>query len=126
MIIPVGQKYWYCDLNNGKIQYILRQHFLLNRKFHPLLLFTYVRGATVKNEAHVCTSLAHQEQVEAWNRSKRREDNKKALECQEGTTSTYKSKNHVTWVCETTRVYLSLDCTLIYCLEVTSDLTNSI
>jgi hypothetical protein len=79
--------------------YLLTQHSLWNRKFHPFLLCTCARGAGVRNEAHVCTPLTHQEQLEAWNRSKRRWDNKKAqLERQQGRTADYTSKTHGTWV----------------------------
>jgi hypothetical protein len=95
-------KYWCYDMHHdGKMLYLLTQHSQWNHIFHPFLLCTCARGAGVRNKAHFCTPLTHQEQVEAWERSKRRWSNKKTqLEHQQGRTGEYTSKTQATWVDE--------------------------
>ena len=63
----------YCyDIHNGKIFYILTQHSLFNRLFHPLLLCKCQRGEEVVDENHECVPITHDEQILRWNRSLKR------------------------------------------------------
>ena len=90
--------YRYYDIHDGKMLYLLTQHSLWNRKFHPFLLCTCTRGAGVISDTHVCIPLTHLEQIESWERSKRRWINKKKQMESQG--KCYKTKTHAAWVDE--------------------------
>ena len=68
-------KYHYYDLHDGKMLYLLTQHSQWNRKFHPFLLCTCVRGDAFRTN-HECIEVEHDEQLQLHSRSKRRWDTK--------------------------------------------------
>lgn len=90
-----GKKYSYYDLHDGKMLYLLTQHSQWNRKFNPFLLCTCSRGEGVRNnKIHQCKIKSHEEQIQSYNRSKRRWDLKRS------TTPNYTVKNHMDWIDE--------------------------
>jgi hypothetical protein len=89
-------KYWYYDIHDGKMLYLLTQHSQWNRKFHPFLLCKCKRGEGVTNAGHTCELLSHQEQVQMWDRSLRRWNYKKNVEQNEG--SHYSNVQHNDWI----------------------------
>ena len=93
---PNTTKFWYYDIHDGKMLYLLTQHSQWSRKFHPFLLCKCKRGEGVRNTAHNCQLLSHQEQVQMWDRSLRRWKNKKELEENGG--SLYTPALHGDWV----------------------------
>jgi hypothetical protein len=78
--------YRYYDIHDGKMLYLLTQHSLWDRKFRSFLLCTCKREEGVINETCVCSPLTHLEQIESWERSKRRWTNN--------------TKSHAKWVDE--------------------------
>ena len=78
------------DLHDGKMLYLLTQHSLYNRKFHPFLLCKCQRGeGVINNMNHECKIISHEEQIHYYNRSIRRWKNKRE---KRGDT-TYNKKN---------------------------------
>ena len=57
--------------------YLLTQHSLFNCKHFPFLLCTCDRGEGVINEDHECKFVSHTEQIDYWERSLRRWNNKR-------------------------------------------------
>ena len=67
--------YFYYDMHDGKMLYLLTQHSLWNRKHHPFLLCACKRGeGVINNETHKCTILNDDEQMRLFQRSNRRWD----------------------------------------------------
>jgi hypothetical protein len=65
-----GGKYWFYDLHDGKMLYLLCQHSLWNRKYNPFLLCTCQRGEGVRsNDNHVCRMVGAAEHVELYKKS---------------------------------------------------------
>ena len=62
----------YYDLHDGKILYLLTQHSLWNRKHHPFLWCTCMRGEGVKNANHTCELISDQDYLAHYLRSERR------------------------------------------------------
>ena len=61
------------DLHDGKMLYLLTQHSLFNRKFHPFLLCKCQRGeGVINNTNHECKIISHDEQIQYYNRSIKR------------------------------------------------------
>ena len=56
--------------------YLLTQHSLWNRTHHPFLLCTCKRGEGVVDSDHQCKILSHEDQLNFWNRSFRRWNDK--------------------------------------------------
>ena len=50
------------DLHDGKMLYLLTQHSLYNRRYHPFLLCDCSRGAGVMNNNHQCRIIPDEEQ----------------------------------------------------------------
>lgn len=48
------------DMHDGKMLYMLTQHSLWNRKYHPFLLCKCEHGEGVKNANHKCIQFTHQ------------------------------------------------------------------
>ena len=90
------QNYWYYDLHDGKMLYLLTNHSLWNRKHNPFLLCTCDRGEGVRNTEHICVPKSHQEQIQSWKRSEKRWKLKKAREELDG--KRYKYKSHSDWI----------------------------
>ena len=85
--------YWYYDLHDGKMLYLLTQHSQWSRKNSPFLLCRCNRGEGVINNAnHVCKKILHSEQQRLYARSKRRWEYKR----NQG--PDYSVKNHMDWV----------------------------
>ena len=88
-----GKKVYTYDIHDEKMLYMLTQHVLYNRKFHPFLLCKCMRRAGVENNGrHVCRILTNAEQVRLYNRSKKQYEQKSAHH------QDYNSKNHLDWV----------------------------
>ena len=90
-------RYFFYDLHDGKMLYLLCQHSQWNRKKNPFLLCKCNRGEGVRNNAnHVCTWLTHDEQIESYERSKRRWNRKRSQPIpRKG--KEYKVKDHMNW-----------------------------
>ena len=85
------------DLHDGKMLYLLTQHSLYNRKFHPFLLCKCQRGeGVINNMNHECKIISHEEQIHYYNRSIKRWKNKRI---KRGDT-TYNIKKHMDWIDE--------------------------
>ena len=66
------------DLHDGKMLYLLMQHSLFSRKFHPFLLCKCKRGeGVIDNIDHECKIISHEDQIEYYNRSICRWKNKR-------------------------------------------------
>ena len=98
------ENYFYYDLHDGKMLYLLMQHSLWNRKISPFLLCKCGRGEGVINEDHECTLISNDEQLKLYNRSQKRWTLKrKALEeSNGGSKESYTVKKHMDWVDENT------------------------
>ena len=89
------KKYFYYDLHDGKMLYLLTQHSQWNRKHHPFILCTCKRGVGVtNNDNHVCHKISGEEQIHLYNRSQRRWDGKRNEK------PSYSVKEHMDWVDE--------------------------
>ena len=83
------------DLHDGKMLYLLTQHSLYSRKHYPFLLCKCHRGQGVKDEQHQCHFISEQEQINYYERSKRRFENKRnRLKMNE----TYDKGDHMDWI----------------------------
>ena len=88
-----NRNYYFYDLHDGKMLYLLTQHSQWSRKNHPFLLCKCGRGEGVTaNENHVCKRISHEEQIVAYNRSVHRWDLKRSRE------QHYSVKDHMNWV----------------------------
>ena len=65
------------DLHNDKMLYLLIQHSLFNRKYHPFILCSCARGEGVVNSNHKCKIIPHNDQVIRYERSARQWDLKR-------------------------------------------------
>ena len=65
-------KVHFYDMHDGKMLYVLTQHSLWNRKYHPFLLCKCTQGERVLNPHHKCKIFTNEEQLEYYNRSVRR------------------------------------------------------
>ena len=93
---------------------------LYNRKYHPFLLCTCMRGQGLRR-GHICKLITHEEQVNLWNKSQKRWDWKnKNLQSDE----TY-TKNIWISVTNISRVSVTLKSILNFSQEITSDLMFS-
>ena len=101
--------YFFYDLHDGKMLYLLTQHSLWNRKHIPFILCTCRRGeGVVDYENHQCSLKTHSSQVQSYERSRRRWDAKKRQESRTPATSAttqrkpnpYDVKAHMDWVDE--------------------------
>ena len=55
-----NKNYFYYDMHDGKMLYLLTQHSLWNRKYNPFLLCTCKRGeGVVSNRTHICKVKSH-------------------------------------------------------------------
>ena len=93
--------YWYYDLHDGKMLYLLTNHSLWNRKYNPFLLCTCGRGEGVRNTEHICVPKSHEQQIQSWNRSEKRWKLKKAGELVEVLSTSkkyYTYKAHLDWI----------------------------
>ena len=98
----IDHKYWFYDLHDGKMLYLLTQHSLWNRRHHPFLLCTCQRGEGVlANRTHVCRVIhSHSKQVQLYDRSLDRWNKKRRqLEVMKSKKS-YTVKDHNSWVDE--------------------------
>ena len=73
---PTDVCFNFFEMHDAKMLYILTQHSLYNRKYHPFLLCKCHRGDGVKDRQHVCEKLTNEEQMHHYDRSKRRWDRK--------------------------------------------------
>ena len=89
-----SQKYFFYDLHDGKMLYLLTQHAQWNRKFHPFLLCKCKRGEGVSDPNHVCKIIDKSEQLTLYDRSKSRWERKKARD------PTYNFGKHMNWIDE--------------------------
>ena len=88
-----NRNYYYYDLHDGKMLYLLTQHSQWSRKNYPFLLCKCGRGEGVTaNETHVCKRISHEEQIVAYGRSAHRWDLKRTRE------RNYSVKDHMDWV----------------------------
>ena len=79
--------------------YLLTQHSLWNRKFHPYLLCQCGKGTGVTNHReHQCIKIPHAETVALYNRSKLRWDLKTRREGDK-----YTVKLHMDWIDKNTK-----------------------
>ena len=88
----------YClyDVHDGKMLYLLTQHSQWSRNNHPYLLCTCAKGQSIRNGSdHQCNVITHEEQLNLYERSKRRWNNKKRID-----TDQYDVKKHSDWVDE--------------------------
>ena len=74
--------------------YLLTQHSLWNRTHHPFLLCTCKRGEGVVDSDHQCKILSHEDQLNFWNRSFRRWNDK----IQRSGPENYSIKKHMDWI----------------------------
>ena len=91
------RKFWFYEVHDGKMLYLLTQHSLWNRKYHPFLICSCSRGAGVKDPSHVCTPLTNAEHLVLFNLSKRRWYTKRESEKAKGN-KIYGCKEHLNWV----------------------------
>ena len=86
--------YSYYDLHDGKMLYLLTQHSQWSRKNNPFLLCKCNRGeGVVNNNSDLCTKILHGEQVQLYERSRRRWDHKRNR-------GPWTVKEHMDWVDE--------------------------
>ena len=93
-----GLSYYFYDMHDCKMLYLLCEHSLWNRKHHPFLLCKCKRGEGVVNSvSHKCIIRSHEEDVYLHNRSMRRFDRKRKT-LQEG--ESYTRNDHKSWIDE--------------------------
>ena len=61
-----NSKVWTYDVHDGKLLYLLTQHSLWNRKFHPFLMCKCRRGSGTMDESHECTMWDDAEYKQYW------------------------------------------------------------
>ena len=89
------KNYFYYDLHDGKMLYLLTQHSQWSRRNNPFLLCNCKRGVgVVNNDTHVCHRISREDQVKLYNRSQRRWDGKR------NQNPSYSVKDHMDWVDE--------------------------
>ena len=88
--------WFFYDLHDGKMLYLLTQHSLWNRKTKPFLLCSCSRGEGVENNLdHRCKIINHNDQVKYYQLSK-----DKFEQMETSTTTKYTLKQHLKWVDE--------------------------
>ena len=83
------------DLHDGKMLYILTQHSLYSRKYHPFLLCKCQRGQAVKDPSHQCNLIDHEDQIKYFELSKKRMEKKRS---RLASNQEYTHKDHMDWV----------------------------
>ena len=86
----------YYDLHDGKMLYLLTQHSLWNRKHHPFLLCTCMRGEGVINDNHTCKLISDKDYLVRFKRSERRWN----LKQKQVGIDKYTNANHLDWIDE--------------------------
>ena len=89
----------FCDLHDRKMSHLLTGHSLHNRRHHPLLLCKCQRGQGCIDENHWCVLIPHEEQIELWDRSKKRWDRRTSAD-QVLKKGPHTEKNHMDWIDE--------------------------
>lgn len=83
------------DIHDGKMLYLLTGHAQWNRRNSPFLLCSCKKGEALNNlERHSCIKILHTEQVDLFERSRRR------WEAKTSTSPSYDLKKHLDWVDE--------------------------
>ena len=95
-LIPDSKLTFY-ELHDGKMQYLLTQHSLFNRKHYPFLLCKCQRGQGVKDKEHKCTFTSHEETVRLYDRSLKRWKRQKGIP---NVGEKYSVTKHMDWVDE--------------------------
>ena len=71
--------YYYYDMHDCKMLYLLCQHSLWNRKHKPFLLCNCKRGeGVINNNTHQCVERSHQNEIDLYDRSLKRWERKRA------------------------------------------------
>ena len=96
------QNFYYHDLHDGKMLYLLTQHSLWNRKYHPFVLCKCTCEVGVKDPNHACIVISNSEQLKLWDKSKRRWNVKRNQFSIAGKDPNlfYNYKSHMDWIDE--------------------------
>ena len=79
--------------------HFLTAHSSYNRRHHPFLLCKCQIGQGCIDENHECVLIPHEEQINHWDRSKRRWDRRTSAD-QVLKKGPYTQKNHMDWIDE--------------------------
>ena len=70
-LLCIGKEVDLYDMNYGKMLYILTQHSIFTRKYHPFLLCSCGRGDGLIDPNHQCEIIDHEDKIIYYDRSLR-------------------------------------------------------
>ena len=79
---------------------LLTSHSLHNRQHHPFLLCKCLRGQGFSDENHECKIISHDNQINHWNRSKKRWERNASKEQVSSKKGSHSKKKHMDWIDE--------------------------